>query len=95
MAAHARLKNEFTEDEKCHNLMSWLIFGFLRYFRFVMEENSPYARPIKHMNAVRRGLHSEDVDLEEDNVSPSHTASDRVQDQNLSVKQLFMRFSGE
>ena len=28
MAAHARLKNEFTEDEKCHNLMSWLIFSF-------------------------------------------------------------------
>ena len=25
MAAHARLKNEFTEGEKCHNLMSWLI----------------------------------------------------------------------
>ena len=24
MAAHARLKNEFTEDEKYHNLMSWL-----------------------------------------------------------------------
>ena len=24
MAAHVRLKNEFTEDEKCHNLMSWL-----------------------------------------------------------------------
>ena len=24
MAAHARLKNEFTEDEKCHNLMTWL-----------------------------------------------------------------------
>ena len=23
MAAHARLKNEFTEDEKCHNLMTW------------------------------------------------------------------------
>ena len=23
-AAHARLKNEFTEDEKCHNLMRWL-----------------------------------------------------------------------
>ena len=22
---HARLKNEFTEDEKCHNLMRWLI----------------------------------------------------------------------
>ena len=25
MAAHARLKNELTEDEKYHNLMSWLI----------------------------------------------------------------------
>ena len=24
MAAHARWNNEFTEDEKCHNLMSWL-----------------------------------------------------------------------
>ena len=24
MAAHARLKNEVTEDERCHNLMSWL-----------------------------------------------------------------------
>ena len=26
MAAHARLKNEFMEDEKYYNLMSWLIF---------------------------------------------------------------------
>ena len=25
MAAHARLKYEFTEDEKYHHLMSWLI----------------------------------------------------------------------
>ena len=24
---HARLKNEFTEDEKCHNLMSWPILS--------------------------------------------------------------------
>ena len=24
IAGHARLNNEFTEDEKCHNLMSWL-----------------------------------------------------------------------
>ena len=28
MAAHACLKNEFTEDEKCQNLMRWLIFFF-------------------------------------------------------------------
>ena len=25
MAAHAHLKNDLTEDEKCHNLMTWLI----------------------------------------------------------------------
>ena len=28
MAAHAHLKNEFTEDEKCHNPMSWLKYKF-------------------------------------------------------------------
>ena len=28
MAAHARLKNEFTEDEKYHNVMRWLILSF-------------------------------------------------------------------
>ena len=26
MAAHAYLKNEFTQDKKCQNLMSWLNF---------------------------------------------------------------------
>ena len=26
MAAHAHLNNEFTEDEKCHNLKSWLLY---------------------------------------------------------------------
>ena len=32
MAAHAFLKNEFTEDEKCHNLMRWLIIcSFSRF----------------------------------------------------------------
>ena len=29
MAAHARLKNESTEDEKYHNLMSWLNCTFI------------------------------------------------------------------
>ena len=28
MAAHARLKNEFTEDEKNHNLISWLMYMY-------------------------------------------------------------------
>ena len=36
MAVHARLKNEFTEDEKCHNLMSWLI-----YFTSKTNDGSP------------------------------------------------------
>ena len=33
MAAHAHLKNEFTEDKKYHNLMTWLnyIFGQKNY----------------------------------------------------------------
>ena len=31
MAAHARLKNEFTQAEKCHNLMSRLIFALFLY----------------------------------------------------------------
>ena len=30
MAAHRLLKNEFTEDVKCHNLMSWLDYWFKR-----------------------------------------------------------------
>ena len=34
MAAHARLKNEFTENEKCHNLMSRLICAF--YFALLV-----------------------------------------------------------
>ena len=43
MAAHVRLKNEFTEDEKNYNLMSWLnysIFGgrsiFFFYFMLLL-----------------------------------------------------------
>ena len=29
MAVHARLQNDFTEDEKNHNLMTWLLYLFL------------------------------------------------------------------
>ena len=32
MAAHARLKNAFTEDRKCHNLVTWLFFFFFFFF---------------------------------------------------------------
>ena len=37
MAAHARLKNEFREDERYHNLMSWLMWSHvvsLGHFHF-------------------------------------------------------------
>ena len=46
MAAHARLKNEFMEDEKNHNLMRWLISSNKhpipnKYpFHFLMEKRS-------------------------------------------------------
>ena len=36
MAAHARLKNEFTENEKYQNLMSWLIL--FSYFRHRLQD---------------------------------------------------------
>ena len=32
MAANARLNNKFLEDEKCHNLMSWLKYVFFPKF---------------------------------------------------------------
>ena len=35
MALHAPLKNEVTEDEKCHNLMSWLIYFILSGFAII------------------------------------------------------------
>ena len=44
MAAIARLKNKFTEDEKCHNLVSWLNYIVSLYIRFLA-----FIRP-KHRN---------------------------------------------
>ena len=39
MAAHVRLKNEFTEGEKYHNLMRWLkcVPIFHEYVEFMSE----------------------------------------------------------
>ena len=39
MAANACLKNEFTEDEKCHNLMSWLNYVDVVCFHFQTKHN--------------------------------------------------------
>ena len=37
LAPHAHLKNEFTEDEKYHNLMRWLKYSnFVKYLAFFM-----------------------------------------------------------
>ena len=41
MAAHVRLKNEFTEDEKYHSLMRWLkIFNVLEKLNIPLERAS-------------------------------------------------------
>ena len=34
MAAHMRLNNEFTKDQKCHNLMRWLKYGQAKVFAY-------------------------------------------------------------
>ena len=35
MAAHVHLKNKFTEDEKYHNLMSWLKYSIFLILDYV------------------------------------------------------------
>ena len=39
IAAHVSLKNEFTEDEKCHNLMAWLKSPFTYLHRYQLADN--------------------------------------------------------
>ena len=58
-----------------------------------MEDTSPFARPVKHMNAVQMGMVEEEEGLALYD-GPAHKASDRVQDQNLAVKQLYLRYDG-
>ncbi|XP_046351215.2 putative ATP-dependent RNA helicase DHX57 [Haliotis rufescens] len=75
----------------------------IEYTRFVMEENSAYARPIKRSNAMRaqpgRGqgrISADDIhdELEEiGNTVMVEPAKDNIRDDNLSVKQLFYRYS--
>ena len=60
-----------------------------------MEEDSPYARPLKYMNAVIRGIEREENQPVCEETSDSlHIASNRIQDQNLSVKQMYLRYPG-
>ena len=46
MAAHAYLKNEFTEDKKCQNLMSWF----------------KYCREINQIHSTTVAVYAEDAD---------------------------------
>ena len=46
MAVHVPLKNEFTEDEKYHNLMSWLILEFYSaHFQVYLSLLKIYIKP--------------------------------------------------
>ena len=52
MAVHVHLKNEFTEDKKCHNLMSWLIYAYfincmLKYQDLQPESDCRHARHLE------------------------------------------------
>ena len=59
-AAHVRLKNEFMEDEKCHNLMSWLIYGVMekREIRFCLTVDlHVHVRVLLHIFFARLNVH--------------------------------------
>ena len=58
-----------------------------------MEEKSPYARPLKQMNAVRQGQ-SWQMYEEDTNTDLGKPPGERVKDENLTVKQLMYRYSG-
>ena len=57
MAEHVHLKNEFTEDEKCHNLMSWLSWSgkcnfAANYMKIGCFENGFHREVYLHMELV-------------------------------------------
>ena len=57
MAAHARLNNEFTEDEKYHNLMTWLKWlEAFHVFVAIYTAKYPAEAPslMKHTNIVKQ-----------------------------------------
>ncbi|XP_060083551.1 putative ATP-dependent RNA helicase DHX57 [Ylistrum balloti] len=66
----------------------------VEFTRFVMEESSPYARPLKHSNAVPgRGGFIDPNQYEDDRTEASQPPKEKAKDENLTVKQLFMRYS--
>lgn len=71
-----------------------VLYFIIVYCRFVMEEKSPYARPLLKSNATFRYGMEYDEDYEFINNDPSKPAADHIKDENLSVKQLKMRYQG-
>ena len=69
MAAHARLKNEFTEDEKYHNVMRWLKCDLISVwygYRNISGEARPYSAESCCPWPTAYGLYTADPDKETD-----------------------------
>ncbi|XP_069118914.1 putative ATP-dependent RNA helicase DHX57 [Argopecten irradians] len=66
----------------------------VEFTRFVMDESSPYARPLKNMNAVpgRKGYIDPNA-YEDERTEASQPPKEKAKDENLTVKQLYMRYS--
>jgi hypothetical protein len=62
--------------------------------RKAINVQSPYARPLLKSNATFRYGMEYDEDYEFINNDPSKPAADHMKDENLSVKQLKMRYQG-
>ncbi|KAL5009094.1 hypothetical protein ScPMuIL_014675 [Solemya velum] len=60
----------------------------IEFTKFVIEENSPFARPLKDMNALRQAKYSEGTSS-----SSTETCHVATKDENLSPKQLYERYS--
>lgn len=78
---------------KTFPVQSFFLDDAVQFTHFVMEEKSPYARPLKQMNAVRQGQSWQTYE-EDYNSDPGKPPGERMKDENLTVKQLMYRYSG-
>lgn len=74
-------------------MQSFFLEDAVEFTRFVIEEKSSFARPLKQMNAVRQGQ-SWQMFEEDYNADPAKPPGERVKDENLTVKQLMYRYAG-
>ncbi|KAL3874748.1 hypothetical protein ACJMK2_037719 [Sinanodonta woodiana] len=76
-------------------VQQYFLEDIIEITEFVVDENSPYARPFKEMKSVLKDINSKEdydgmLDLKSDK---SKLPSDKAQDQSLTVKQLYIRYS--